>query len=147
MKIQHLLLFVIASISITACSSMSGNVVPKSGPDMERVYDSMGHNAKGATQKAMPNALSMPAASTAKDSTTQASDDTDLKTVRGQVVTSYNAGVVNTVSQQFYKLPNPEVHLYVFPHFAGSDEIPVPGYYTVFNAYERDHYALAQERG
>jgi conjugative transfer region lipoprotein (TIGR03751 family) len=44
--------------------------------------------------------------------------------------------------KEFHKLPNPELHLYIYPHLAGIDQIPVPGYMTVFNVYERDHYAL-----
>jgi hypothetical protein len=42
----------------------------------------------------------------------------------------------------FKKLPNPELKLYVYPHFAGKEGVPIPGYYTVFNAYEKDHYML-----
>jgi uncharacterized protein YceK len=42
----------------------------------------------------------------------------------------------------FTKLPNPELKMYVYPHFAGKEGVPIPGYYTVFNAYEKDHYML-----
>jgi conjugative transfer region lipoprotein (TIGR03751 family) len=35
--------------------------------------------------------------------------------------------------------------MYVFPHFAGKDEVPIPGYYTAFNAYTQEHYALPSE--
>jgi hypothetical protein len=45
----------------------------------------------------------------------------------------------------FYKLSNPELKMYVFPHLAGKDQLPIPGYYTVFNAYTQDHYALQRE--
>jgi len=42
----------------------------------------------------------------------------------------------------FNKIPNPELKLYVYPHFAGKEGVPIPGYYTVFDAYENDHYIL-----
>lgn len=40
----------------------------------------------------------------------------------------------------FHKLPNPELKMYVFPHLATKDAVPIPGYTTVFNAYSNDHY-------
>ncbi len=49
-------------------------------------------------------------------------------------------------SSAFYKLPNPDLTLYVFPHFSGQEQLPVPGYNTVISAYEHDYYGLASER-
>lgn len=43
------------------------------------------------------------------------------------------------------KLPNPELYLYVFPHAVGEAGAVIPGYYTRFPMYERDHYALPGE--
>jgi conjugative transfer region lipoprotein (TIGR03751 family) len=54
-------------------------------------------------------------------------------------------GIHTSALYPFKKLPNPELKLYVYPHFAGNDEIPIPGYYTEFTAYERTHYALPSE--
>lgn len=53
---------------------------------------------------------------------------------------------VYAVDGEFKKLANPALKIYVFPHLAGNDEVPIPGYYTVFNAYEHDHYALRNDR-
>jgi conjugative transfer region lipoprotein (TIGR03751 family) len=44
--------------------------------------------------------------------------------------------------KDFKKLLNPELKMYVYPHFAGQSQVPVPGYFTGFDAYERDYYAL-----
>lgn len=52
---------------------------------------------------------------------------------------------INSTGTAFHKLPNPELQMYVFPHLAGKDEVPIPGYYTAFNAYTQDHYALPNE--
>jgi conjugative transfer region lipoprotein (TIGR03751 family) len=42
--------------------------------------------------------------------------------------------------KDFQVLPNPAIPLYVYPHFAGSEQLPIPGYYTVFGLYQRDYY-------
>jgi conjugative transfer region lipoprotein (TIGR03751 family) len=40
----------------------------------------------------------------------------------------------------FQPLPNPAIPLYVYPHFAGIEQLPIPGYYTVFALYHRDYF-------
>ena len=35
--------------------------------------------------------------------------------------------------------------MYVFPHLAGSERVPVPGYATTFTLYERVEYAMPGE--
>jgi conjugative transfer region lipoprotein (TIGR03751 family) len=42
--------------------------------------------------------------------------------------------------KDFHQLPNPELKLYLYPHFAGKEQLPVPGYFTVFSVYERDYF-------
>jgi len=111
---------------------MAGNVIPNKGPTMERIYDDMGKD-KSANHSAEASG--------------------DLTSLRKSVATEKNTRVATlpaqvnryAAAQEFHKLPNPELHLYVFPHLAGQDQVPVPGYYTAFNAYEHDHYALPQE--
>ncbi len=51
----------------------------------------------------------------------------------------------SAVYHEFHKLPNPELKMYVYPHLAGKEQLPIPGYFTVFNAYTEDHYALTNE--
>lgn len=60
--------------------------------------------------------------------------------------TSYTRTVENEINQQFKRLPDPDLVMYVFPHLAGADPVPVPGYSTVFPFYERVHYAMPGER-
>ncbi|WKN23142.1 TIGR03751 family conjugal transfer lipoprotein [Azotobacter vinelandii] len=52
----------------------------------------------------------------------------------------------NEIHSQFKRLPNPDLVMYVFPHLAGSDPVPVPGYTTVFPLYQRVQYAMPGER-
>ena len=58
----------------------------------------------------------------------------------------YTRTAANEIYRQFHRLPNPDLVMYVFPHLAGTDPVPVPGYSTVFPLYRRAPYALPGER-
>lgn len=58
----------------------------------------------------------------------------------------YTRTAANEIYRQFRRLPNPDLLMYVFPHLAGSDPVPVPGYSTVFPLYQRVQYAMPGER-
>lgn len=58
----------------------------------------------------------------------------------------YTRTAQNEIYSQFRRLPNPDLVMYVFPHLAGSDPAPVPGYSTVFPLYQRVQYAMPGER-
>lgn len=59
---------------------------------------------------------------------------------------TYTRTAANEIYRQFHRLPNPDLVMYVFPHLAGSDPVPVPGYTTVFPLYQRVQYAMPGER-
>ena len=59
---------------------------------------------------------------------------------------SYTRNTENEIDRQFKRLPDPDLVMYVFPHVAGSDPVPVPGYSTVFPFYGHVHYAMPGER-
>jgi len=59
---------------------------------------------------------------------------------------AYTRTTANEIYRQFHRLPNPDLVMYVFPHLAGSDPVPVPGYTTVFPLYQRVQYAIPGER-
>lgn len=54
----------------------------------------------------------------------------------------YTRTAQNEIHRQFHRLPNPDLVMYVFPHLAGTDPVPVPGYSTVFPLYQRVQYAM-----
>lgn len=110
MRIMLILMLVIISINLSACTNMSGNVVPEKGPTMEEVYDGISNNVDEPIHTSLP-------------------------------VTHHSSRNCH----QFHKISNPELTMYVFPHLAGQDEVPIPGYDTAFNVYTQDHYALATE--
>ncbi|HCI1918291.1 TIGR03751 family conjugal transfer lipoprotein [Aeromonas caviae] len=60
--------------------------------------------------------------------------------------TRYTRTARNEVYRQFQRLPNPDLVMYVYPHLAGTDPVPVPGYTTVFPLYQRVQYAMPGER-
>jgi conjugative transfer region lipoprotein (TIGR03751 family) len=62
------------------------------------------------------------------------------------VQAGYTRTAQNEIYRQFHRLPNPDLLMYVFPHLAGSDPVPVPGYTTLFPLYQRVLYALPGER-
>lgn len=59
---------------------------------------------------------------------------------------SYTRNAENEIDQQFKRLPDPDLFMYVFPHLAGRHAVPIPGYSTVFPFYNRAHYAMPGER-
>jgi conjugative transfer region lipoprotein (TIGR03751 family) len=59
---------------------------------------------------------------------------------------SYTRAAENETNAEFKRLPDPDLVMYVFPHLAGRDPVPVPGYSTVFPFYSRVHYAMPGER-
>src|SRR3546814_7762911 len=50
---------------------------------------------------------------------------------------SYTRTAANAIQRQFYRLPNPDLVVSVFPHLAGTDPFPSPCYSTVFPLYKR----------
>ncbi|MDC9604381.1 TIGR03751 family conjugal transfer lipoprotein [Xenorhabdus griffiniae] len=52
---------------------------------------------------------------------------------------------ITEISQQFPRLPNPDMIMYVFPHLSQGN-LPVPGYSTVFSFYQQVQYAMPGER-
>lgn len=58
---------------------------------------------------------------------------------------SYSRTEASEISQQFPRLPNPDMVMYIFPHLAEGTS-PVPGYSTVFSFYGQTQYAMPGER-
>lgn len=52
----------------------------------------------------------------------------------------------NEVRVLFPRLPNPDIAIFVFPHLATANNVPVPGYSTVMPLYDSVQYAMPGER-
>ena len=59
--------------------------------------------------------------------------------------TRYTRGAANEIYSQFSRLPNPDLVMFIYPHLAGSESVPVPGYSTIFPLYEKPQYAMPGE--
>jgi conjugative transfer region lipoprotein (TIGR03751 family) len=59
---------------------------------------------------------------------------------------AYTRTAENEITREFKRLPDPDLVMYVFPHLAGRDLVPVPGYSTVFPFYREVHYAMPGDR-
>jgi conjugative transfer region lipoprotein (TIGR03751 family) len=62
------------------------------------------------------------------------------------IQTPYSRDSVNEIFSQFKRLPNPDLVMYVYPHLAGTDPVPVPGYTTIFPMFNKVKYAMPGER-
>ena len=62
-----------------------------------------------------------------------------------QALHGYTRTAHDELDTTFPRLPNPTLVLYVFPHLAGAERAPVPGYVTTFPMYEQVEYALPGE--
>jgi conjugative transfer region lipoprotein (TIGR03751 family) len=119
-KIIPLLILSISSALIVACSHVAGNVVPDNGPTMESIYDD-GSDSFTTGHASMP-------VLTEKIATSSVKPEVDIP--------------ARVDSPTFSALQNPQLTLYVFPHLAGTEWLPIPGYWTAFSAYPRTYYAL-----
>lgn len=58
---------------------------------------------------------------------------------------TFNRTADNELRILFPRLPNPDIAIYIYPHLATKNQVPVPGYATVIPLYDRVQYALPGE--
>lgn len=125
----------LASISLAAtfillsgCASTKDTVLPQDGPSMKAIYDAhfTGIGADDPTQ--VKHALG---------GRPIGNGEADLA--------GYSRTAQTELDTLFPRLPNPTLVMYIFPHLAGTERTPVPGYATTFTLYERVEYALPGE--
>lgn len=57
----------------------------------------------------------------------------------------YTRTSANEIKVLFPRLPNPDISLFIYPHLATKNEVPIPGYATVIPLYGQVEYALPGE--
>ena len=140
-SITRLLITVSTSICVAMLAGCSAGMIkaPKGSPTMAEVYQ--------ASQNGRTSFYN--AGDSARGSGVIRGDNTALPhtTVNMSGAGAYNRkeGVVNTLNSQFPTLPNPQSLMYIFGHYAGDGQLPVPGHFIVFALYNRTHYALPAE--
>ncbi len=118
------------------CATKKETVLPQDGPTMSEIYDQHfgelgSRSVEGArtalTERSDANGRARPVKPAELD-------------LAGYTRTAYDE-----IEVLFPRLPNPTLVMYVFPHLAGPEAVPVPGYSTTFSMYEQVEYALPGE--
>ena len=118
----------LTSLVLGGCASTKDAVLPQDGPPMKTIYEQhiqeMGARDPLAVREALGN----------------------RPIVDGEgSLHGYTREAHNEIDTIFPRLPNPSLVMYVFPHLASDEQVPVPGYVTTFPMYERVEYALPGE--
>ena len=116
------------ALLISACSTSKDELLPHGNQTMMEVWEQGTSGASNRQLVEARQALRRPLEFGQKDKN------------------AYNRTAQNEIYSQFKRLPNPDLVMYVFPHLAGSDPAPIPGYSTVFTLYQRVQYAMPGER-
>ena len=116
------------SLALGGCASTKESVLPQDGPSMKAIYDAH-FEGMGADD---PYVLR-------RELGTRPLGDNDVD------LAGYSRTAHTELETIFPRLPNPTLVMYVFPHLAGAERVPVPGYATTFTLYDRVEYALPGE--
>lgn len=120
---------VIAASLMTGCATSKEEMLPAGNSNMLALWDGIGRaNDLVAARQSLRRSL------TASEQDRFVDDQH-----------SYSRTQAAEISQQFPRLPNPDMVMYIFPHLAQGNT-PVPGYSTVFSFYEQTQYAMPGER-
>ena len=118
----------IVLISLAACSGSKDTLLPSDGTSMKTIYaEHFNDIGLRDTMHVRKELKSRPLEADAAD-------------LGGYVRDAYNE-----LDAHFPRLPNPTLVMYVFPHLAGAERVPVPGYATTFPMYRQVEYALPGE--
>ena len=123
-----ILISALGLISLVGCASTKEAVLPQDGPSMKDIYQ--GHIQEMNAQDPL--------------SIRQELGNRPILTGEA-ALHGYTRDAANEIDAIFPRLPNPTLVMYVFPHLAGEESVPVPGYATAFPMYERTEYALPGE--
>jgi conjugative transfer region lipoprotein (TIGR03751 family) len=120
----------IASISLVlgGCASTKDSVLPQDGPPMDAIYDAHMRELGAQDPTVVRGALGTRRINSGEEN-----------------LHGFTREAFNELDVSFPRLPNPSLVMYVFPHVAGAERTPVPGYATTFPLYERVEYALPGE--
>lgn len=125
--LQKTFLLISLALVLTGCYTSKDKMFPNDGKTMMEVFNSSG---TGTNQQLLD------ARSTLRRTTDVPHELQEL----------YTRTAINEINSQFQRLPNPDLVMYVYPHLAGAEQVPVPGYSTVFPLYSKVQYAMPGER-
>ena len=128
MTMRHQTLNLIVLISLAACAGNKDTILPLNGASMKTIYTEH-FNDIGMRD------------------TTNVRKELKARPLNADAVdlAGYTRDALNELDTHFPRLPNPTLVMYVFPHLAGAERVPVPGYATTFPMYRQVEYALPGE--
>lgn len=122
----------VSVMALAGCSTSKEEMLPPGDSSMLELWQ--GEDGGGSARNAVAARDSLRRPLTDNERQATAADDR-----------SYSRTQESEISQQFPRLPNPDLVMYVFPHLADGNA-PVPGYSTVFPFYSQVQYAMPGER-
>lgn len=131
----------LAVIGLSGCATSQEELMPtQPGTSMTAVW----HRAMGSGASTQPGAPTSHLRQARQTLRRPLPHPPSPKNVRA----AYTRNAANEIYSQFHRLPNPNLTLYIYPHLAGGagEQVPVPGYTTIFPMYTRPHYAQPGER-
>lgn len=130
--IRSALVMLVIGAALSGCSTSKEEMLLPGDSTMLQLWQ--GEDGGGSSRNAVAARDSLRRPLTESESQTSVADDR-----------SYSRSQESEISQQFPRLPNPDLVMYVFPHLADGNT-PVPGYSTVFPFYSQVQYAMPGER-
>ena len=128
MRAQLRSLLPIVLISLAACAGSKDTILPADGPSMKTIY------TQHLNDIGLQDPMSIRKELKARPIETELAD-----------LAGYVRDAFNELDAHFPRLPNPTLVMYVFPHLAGVERLPEPGYSTTFPMYRQVEYALPGE--
>lgn len=122
---------------LSGCATSKDELMPTNGMTMQQIWEQSSREESGTTS----GSTGQRAIEAARGSLRRPIEASAMNEER----TLYTRQAANEIQSQFSRLPNPDLVIYIYPHLAGDQTIPVPGYSTVFPLYERPHYAMPGE--
>lgn len=131
-KTGAVMVAILMSVLLSACSTSKEEMLPPGDSSMLALWQ--GEDGGGTARNAVA----------ARDSLRRPLTESESQAVAA-VDRSYSRTQESEISQQFPRLPNPDLVMYVYPHLSDGST-PVPGYSTVFPFYSQVQYAMPGER-
>lgn len=125
--------FICSAGLLSGCATSKDDVLPPGDHTMLQLWN-------GEDGSASPAQATTGARKTLRRPLTAPESQTSRRTDE-----SYSRTQYSEISQQFPRLPNPDMVMYLYPHLVDGNT-PVPGYSTVFPFYSHTQYAMPGER-
>ena len=123
---------------LSGCATSKDELMPTNGMTMQELWEQGSRIDGGGHRTGSPGQRAVDAA---RSALRRPLEDDEM---RGQQE-SYTRNAANEIHSQFSRLPNPDLVMFVYPHLAGGESVPVPGYSTVFPLYNKAPYAMPGE--